>query len=410
MKFAEIKQHPPYGPMDGSLYYDNLRSAQQFDSFVSDGNSKGFYTPFFTMHGFRYMEVFGYPRKLTASDVQKLQIYSNVAMRANWSCSDKVLNEVNERCINGQLSNLKSVPTDCNQRDERLGWMGDAGLSSNSFAINFDIRSFMLNYLELMADEQSTDGSLPDVVPFYRYGGRPSDPNWGIAFAQNINVLYQYYGNSMMDMVQKYMNNALPNYLKDLQSRMPKTSNNKDDISQYPASYGDWCPPPPSPKISNNFAGAFGYIETVRIIKNLANIIGNASYESQLDALQNTLTSEFVNAFYADNKYLTGLQSSYAMSLHSQIYSSDSMKNDLETNLLKQISADNNLLTTGIIGAKFVFPILHHMNRTNLTLDLIKGNQGVNGQMNASYPSFAVCCLHMIYISAINALVNVFIV
>ena len=176
-----------------------------------------------------------------------MQIYSDVTQRSNWSSSDKLLNTVNERCLNGQRSNLKSVPTDCNQRDERLGWMGDAALSSNTFAINFDMKSFLVNYLALMTDEQDAAGSIPDVVPFYRFGGRPSDPNWGIAYPQNINVLYQYYGASMVEIIKQYMEGPsynLPQYIKHLESRMPKTSDGKDNIAKYPATfdviYGDW--------------------------------------------------------------------------------------------------------------------------------------------------------------------------
>eukprot|EP01084_Bolivina_argentea_P268275 455609_1 len=286
MKFAEIKQHPPYGPMNGELYYDNLRTAQQYDTFISNGNSSGYYTPYFTMHGFRYMEVWGYPRILTTKDVQKLLIYSNVKMRANWSSSDEVLNSVNKRCINGQLSNLKSVPTDCNQRDERLGWMGDASLTSDSFAINFDMKSYFLNYLQLIVDEQYENGSIPEVVPYYRYGFRPADPNWGIAFPQIINVLYDYYG---VNVIKQYMNEPtsyLPKYIQNLQLQMPKYANGSDNISKYPGRHGDWVPPPPNPKISNNFAGAFGYISTVRIVKKLANIIGNSKYVNDLNELE----------------------------------------------------------------------------------------------------------------------------
>eukprot|EP01084_Bolivina_argentea_P268270 455601_1 len=393
LKFAEIKQHPPYGPMDGSLYYGNLRSAEQYDTYISNGNSTGFYIPSFTVHGFRYMEIWGYPRTLMVNDVQKLEIYSCVIQRANWISSDKILNIVNQRCLNGQRSNLKSVPTDCNQRDERLGWMGDAGLSSNTFAINFDMKSFFVNYLELMVDEQYSDGSLPDVVPFYRYGARPSDPNWGIAFPQIINVLYQYYGDSMTQIIQEYMqapNYNLPNYIKNLQLRMPKTRNGDDNISKYPAAYGDWVPPPPVPKIDNHFSGAFAYIETVRIIKNLANIIGNSSYESYLNTLENTLKNEFISAFYNDgsNEFLHGLQTSYAMTLHAEIYSNNTMRNNLQTNLVKKIHIDNDLLTTGIIGAKFILPILYNINQTILSLNMIKGNKGINNQVNASYPSW----------------------
>lgn len=396
MKFAEIKQHPNYGPQNGDLYYDNLRTAQQLDKFMASGRTQNatqtiYFRPKFTIHGFRYVEVWGYPRTLTVDDIIKLEIHADLKIRSNWNSSDMILNNVNKRCISGQLSNLQSVPTDCDQRDERLGWMGDAGLSSNTMAINFDIASLFSNYVILIRDEQilGKDGSVTNVVPQYRYGGRPADPNWGIAYPQIINVLNMYF--NMTSMVNDYMKQGLPQYIENLQSLMPK-KNGKDNIAKYPGSFGDWCPPPPNPKINNSFAGAFGYIETVRIVSSLCNVTGNKTYQQSLDTLYETLVSEFVGAFYDNSKgmYLTGLQTSYAMALEANIYSSSSMKTQLENGLIDTIINKNNkLMTTGIIGAKFMFPQLSKLNNQTLALHMIRGGQNENGQINATYPSWA---------------------
>ena len=82
--------------------------------------------------------------------------------------------------VGAQRSNLMTVPTDCDQRDERLGWMGDANLSGESMMLNFDMPGFFRHFIELMTTEMDKDGSLPDVVPFVRFGNRPGDVERGL--------------------------------------------------------------------------------------------------------------------------------------------------------------------------------------------------------------------------------------
>ena len=133
---AEVPMHPPYGPADGSLYYGNLRSAEQMDTVMSDGTMT-YYKPTFTYHGFRYAEITGFDRTLTEDDIHKIVIHSNVAFNGKVHTSSKIMNAIQSSAVTSQLSNLMSVPTDCDQRNERLGWMGDAGLSAESMVLQF---------------------------------------------------------------------------------------------------------------------------------------------------------------------------------------------------------------------------------------------------------------------------------
>ncbi|KAL5517214.1 hypothetical protein EMCRGX_G002716 [Ephydatia muelleri] len=149
------------------LYYDNLRSAKQTDVYTCNG-SDATYQPSFTYHGFRYAEVTGYPRDLSSADIVKVNVHSNVLPNGQLHTSNPTLLAIQASVVRGQLSNLMSVPTDCDQRDERLGWMGDAGLSSDSMLLNFHMDSFLPHYAQLMADDQVKGSTLPDVVPFYR--------------------------------------------------------------------------------------------------------------------------------------------------------------------------------------------------------------------------------------------------
>ena len=114
------------------LYYDNLRTAKATDIFIFSSNDTTDFNhvvPYFTIHGFRYIAVYGYPRTLTSDDVRKYHIHANVEQRTKFNSSDKDLKSINDHCLITEKTNLQSVATDCPQRDERLGWMGDAGLT-----------------------------------------------------------------------------------------------------------------------------------------------------------------------------------------------------------------------------------------------------------------------------------------
>ena len=182
VQHAEVPMHPPYGKMDGSLYYGNLRGAKSTDT--CNGETATTYKPSFTYHGFRYSEVKGIDHtSLTDKDIQKIVVHANVQGNSKFKSSIPLLNNIQENCIRAQVSNLMSVVTGCTQRDERLGWMGDAALSAESMELNLDMLALHSNFLQLMVTEL-INGTLTDVVPFYRYGGRPADPSWSAAFPE----------------------------------------------------------------------------------------------------------------------------------------------------------------------------------------------------------------------------------
>ena len=196
---------PPYGKDDGSLYYVNLREADQLDRYLSNG-SEDIYKPTFTYHGFRYVAVINYPRDLVPSDLEKIRVNTNLKPNSNFHTSTALFNSIQQNVILGQLSNLMSIPTDCDQRSERLGWMGDAGLSSDAMALNFHMEAFFPHRVMQMRDEQ-LNGSVPDVVPFYKGGRRPADPSWGAAYPQTVWVLMKQYGD--MNTARKYYHGLL---------------------------------------------------------------------------------------------------------------------------------------------------------------------------------------------------------
>lgn len=366
---AEVPLHPPYGPMDGSLYYGNLRSAKQLDTFVSNG-SLSTYQPSFTYHGFRYVEVSGYPRDLTVNDIKKKLIHSNLEINGHLHTSNPLLNAIQESCVRGQKSNLMSVPTDCCQRDERLGWMGDAGLSADSMALNFHTNSFHPQFVQLIADEL-INGTIPDVVPFYKFGGRPADPSWGAALPQIMWVLYHYYGD--LKTVKQYFP-VLIQYLNFMTSQVDKTG-----IGNLYGYYGDWVPPPPHPKVDVAFTSAFSYLNNLKQAQEMADAINDTASASKYMQLFQEQSEAFNKAFLSNNQYLSGLQVTYVLPLYLGIVPTD-IKTQLVNAFLNQLKgSDRAHITAGIIGTKFILPVLTKLKQHNLAMEIVQ---------QTSYPSW----------------------
>ena len=362
IRHAEVLMHPPYGSTDGSLYYGNLRSALQTDIYTSDGKAAT-YQPSLTYHGFRYAEVSGYPRNLATSDITKIVINSDMKINGRLNTSSALLNSIQENVKRGQLSNLMSVITDCNQRDERLGWMGDAGLSADSMALNFHMEAFHPFSAQLMADDQ-INGSLPDVVPFYRYGSRPADPSWGAAFPQVLWTLYKYYGD--IDTARRFYP-----YLLDYINSMVSTAR-QQGIGKFYGYYGDWVPPPPNPKVSVSFTSAFSLLTNIREAVEIAMAIGDKDTAAELTKTFGELASDFNSAFLNGSVYLNGLQITYVLPLSLGIVPSD-IREHFELAFLNQLRGpDHTHITAGIIGTKFILPVLSNIKQQAVAMEIVQ--------------------------------------
>ena len=364
IKHAEVTTHPPYGSTDGSLYYANLNNARAIDIYTSDGVAET-YQPTFTYHGFRYAEVSGYPRTLTTADITKVIIHSNLKPNGKLNTSNPLLNSIQDAVVRGQLSNLMSVPTDCDQRDERLGWMGDAGLSSDSTALNFHMEAFYPHYLQLIEDEQ-VNGAIPDIVPYVRNGKRPGDPTWSAAFPQIIWVLYKYYGD--LDTAAKFYP-ALQTYI---QSWLSNISNS--GIGHIFYEYGDWVPPPQYPKVNSSFTSAFSLLTNIKQAQEIATALGHSMDADLYQAAFTQQSKSFNKAFFntSTGMYLNGLQITYVLPLALDIVPSD-MKDSVIHSFLNHLTgSDNTHITAGIVGTKYLLPVLSQLNQTNLAMEIVE--------------------------------------
>jgi len=166
---------------DGTLYVANLRGAAQTDTYVARGDREETFEPHFTYHGFRYVEVSGLNYRPSVDDLAGRVFCSSSPPAGSFECSSPMLNKLWSNILWTQRANMMSVPTDCPQRDERLGWMGDIQAFSQTAIFNLDMSRFFGKWLTDVRDAQSDAGSFPDFAPNPAGRETRGAPAWGDA-------------------------------------------------------------------------------------------------------------------------------------------------------------------------------------------------------------------------------------
>jgi alpha-L-rhamnosidase len=150
---------------EGNMYYDNLRAAKCTNTFMLKGGAEETFDPHFTFQGFRYVMVSGYPGELSADKIKGMVIHSDMKPSGSFECSEPLINQLQHNIVWGLKGNFLDVPTDCPQRDERLGWTGDAQVFAPTACFNMNAATFYRKWLKDLAADQREDGAIPHVVP-----------------------------------------------------------------------------------------------------------------------------------------------------------------------------------------------------------------------------------------------------
>ncbi|HEY7394919.1 MAG TPA: glycoside hydrolase family 78 protein, partial [Gemmatimonadaceae bacterium] len=196
-------EHAEVLDKQGNFYTDNLRTAKQTETYTLKGGNEEVFEPHFTFHGFRYVRVEGFPGAVTPEALTGIVVHSDMPRTGSFTTSDPMLNQLHHNIVWGQKGNFVGVPTDCPQRDERLGWTGDAQVFSRTAAFNFDVSGFFTNWLGDVIVDQRANGSFPDVFPDVLSRGS-SNPNatssagWGDAGVIIPWTMYLAYGDKRL--------------------------------------------------------------------------------------------------------------------------------------------------------------------------------------------------------------------
>lgn len=230
IRFAEILNP------DGSLYTTNLRSAHATDYYTFKGDGVEIWEPKFTFHGFRYVEIEGYPGPVSRDTITGIVVHSDMQQTGTFECSDPLLNQLQSNILWGQKGNFVDVPTDCPQRDERLGWTGDIQVFVSTAAFNMNVAAFMTKWARDVQDAQNPDGSIPAVVPYATDVPKDGGPAWADAAVICPWTIYQSYGDTRI-LDENY--GVMARFMDFLIAASPGYIRCAPDYEGWPG-FGDW--------------------------------------------------------------------------------------------------------------------------------------------------------------------------
>jgi len=368
LRFAEILNP------DGTIYRKNLRNADATDLFILRGEGRETFRPHFTFHGFRYVEVTGYPGT-PAPDAITGEVVSSVSGRptATLNTSSDLINRMWSIGIWGQRGNFLSVPTDCPQRDERLGWMGDAGVFWRTGSYNFDIDAFSHKFMDDVVDGQTDKGQFTNVSPdVLRNLGSEVEgaPGWGDAgIIVPWTTWIQYGDRSIIEehwpAMVRWMNFILlenPDFLRN---------------HGLGPNYADWLAPDQN---TNKILLATAYWALIAdMMSQMAHAIGKEPEAKHYDELIGNIRAAYQKAYIRDNGEVEGgTQTSYVVTLYTKM-APPALEAAMMKNLVADIEKRDWHLSTGFLGTPFLLFTLANHGRADVAYRLL---------MNETYPSW----------------------
>jgi alpha-L-rhamnosidase len=378
LRFAEILNP------DGTIYTANLRNADATDVYILRGGDEETFSPHFTFHGFRYVEVTGYPGTPLLDAIEG-NVVSSVGGDpvAKLATSSDLVNQMWSIGIWGQRGNFLSIPTDCPQRDERLGWMGDAGVFWRTGSYNFDIAAFSQKFIQDIVDAQTTQGAFtnvsPNTLPFRGGGtedtsawneGMVGAPGWGDAGVIVPWTTWVQYGDKAA--IEENWD-AMQRWMEFIQSRNPDFLRTKG----VGPNFADWLAPD---EHTNKDLLATAYWALIaNMMSQMAHAVGKEADAKGFDDVVQNIRTAFQKAYIKDDGEVgTGTQTSYVVALYTKM-APQALEPLLVDRLVKDIEARNWHLSTGFLGTPFLLFALADHGRSDVAYRLL---------LNDTYPSW----------------------
>ena len=342
---------------NGFINQENLRNAKAEDTYILNGKGIETYEPAFTYHGFRYVQVEGLPQPPTEGDIIVKEVRSAVNQTGTFKCSNPLLNDIHQMVVHTEAANLHSVPTDCPQRDERMGWLNDMTVRIEQAIYNFDMSRFYPKFMNDIKDTQDVNGAITCTAPF-RFGSRPADP---VSASYLLLALkcYEFYGNKQM-IVDHF--DGMKAWVDYLHSR---TDNGIVNYSYY----GDWCPPSEllmytnGSGVSRDTPGKMistGYLYyCMRILSDMAKIIGRDADADRYEKLAVEIYAAFNREYWNEQTGGYGSNNQACNSFALYMGLADEKKSSrVLANLVEDVKKHDYHLTTGNLCTKYLLEIL----------------------------------------------------
>lgn len=354
---------------NGTLMRENLRRARAEDRYILRGDPAGeVWQPKFTYHGFQYVEVKGYPGRPELDAVTGLAVHSDTPLTGEWSSSDPVLNQLYSNIVWTQRSNFVEVPTDCPQRDERLGWTGDAQIYIPAALYNAGAGAFYTKWLDDLEESQQPDGAYPAYAPFPMQHGVPGYA-WGTAWMDAgvicPSVMHRMYGDTQvlrkhwksMERFMLFRRMLNPDY------RGVKRGNE----------WGDWLAVGAQTPIE--FVDHCYYATDARLMNEMARALGRDTDAARYQDLFEKIRAEWQKIYLRpDGSLSINTQTAYALAISMELMPPE-LKRAAGDHLAALVRQNGDRLTTGFLGTQPLLPALTATGHHDLALRLLQSRE-----------------------------------
>lgn len=363
----------------GNFYTENLRDAQQTDTYTLKGGAEETWEPHFTFHGFRFVKVEGLPGAATPGTLTGVVVHSDMPRTGSFASSDPMLNQLYHNIVWGQKGNFVGVPTDCPQRDERLGWTGDAQVFARTAAFNYDVAGFFTNWLGDAIVDQRPIGSIPDVIPDVLSRGQPnatSSAGWGDAGVIIPWTMYLAYGDVRL------LERQYPSMRKYVEYQREVAGDKL--LWNTGWHYGDWlafstvrADYPGATTDKDLIATAF-YAHAADLLARSAKVLGKTDDAREYSDLFERIKAAWQKEFVAESgRISSNTQTAYALALHFRLIP-DAQRADAGARLAANVNEFNHL-TTGFLGTPYLTDALTSTGHLAESYKLL---------LNKKYPSW----------------------
>ena len=368
-------RHAEVMDKDGEFYTTNLRAAKCQLTYTLAGTGEEIYEPRFTFMGFRYVEISGFPGELTTDNLTGVVIHSDMKVTGKYESSNNLLNQLQHNIKWGQKGNFVDVPTDCPQRDERLGWTGDAQAFCRTAAYNMNVAAFFSKWLKDVAADQRKGGEVPVVIPdvLNPQGSANAEcsAGWGDVAVIAPWTMYLVYGDKDLLRTQYPSMLAWVDYIK-------KTAGD-DYIWNKGSVYGDWLfyhPPvnnhtEPDGHTDHDFIATAFYAYSVQLLLQAAELFGQSEDVGILSAVHEKIKEVFNNEYVTKaGRVGTNSQTSYVLALMFDLLPEE-LRSKAAGFLVEDIKSRGNRLSTGFLGTPYLCHVLSDNGYTDVAYDLL---------------------------------------
>ena len=369
-----------------SIYTKNLRSAEATDTYISN-HSAEVWEPTFTYHGFRYVEMKGFKTEPTLADIQGQVVYDEMATTGQFSTSNDMINKIYHCAFWGIRSNYRSFPTDCPQRDERMGWLGDRATGSLGECYIFDNHLLYNKWEQDIREAQRKDSVICDVAPRYWsiYG---DNVTWPMAFYNVADMLYRQFGD-VRAIIENY--EPMKRFMLHLKNKYMK-----NDIITHDT-YGDWCMPPESPELihskdpsritNGKILSTSAYYQLCLKMANFAKLSDNNKDISFWKDLAKETRKAFNSTFYNTEKgyYDNNTVTANILALRWGL-AEEQNKDKVFANVVDQmVNKFNTHIGTGVLGTQEIMRGLTDYGRGDIAFKMVT---------NTTFPSWGFMVEH----------------